>query len=150
MNTPVSSEWRIIWFGHRIIDSVKYRIRIHFLDSWFDIYKIVDSDSDSRFGLLAFYDSIRIRDSVRYEILIRIRIRDSVWGKMKIRIRIRIRSDEKLRFGFGFVIRWEEKLRFGFGFVIRSNDKLRFGFGFVIRFYTLLQYDLDSDVISKV
>ena len=46
-------------------------------------------DSDSGFGVLAFYDSILIRDSVKFEFMIRIRIRDSVRYEFKIRIRIR-------------------------------------------------------------
>ena len=46
-------------------------------------------DSDSGFGELTFYDSIRIWDSVKYEFMIRIRIRDSVRHEFKIRIQIR-------------------------------------------------------------
>ena len=81
----LSSEWRIIWFGHRIIDSVKYRItnpvsvfviRPH-KNSWFGfgfgirshtnlrfgfgfgfgLMTKQDSDSDSWFGLMTKQDS---------------------------------------------------------------------------------------------
>ena len=129
--------WPNLWFGKIPNPNPVFGFVIrHFQNSRFDL--------DSGFGLLAFYDSIRIRDSVKFEFMIRIRIRDSVRHKFKIWIRIRIRSFSKSKIGFGSGFGNSENLdsdsdsdstnlknKIRIRIRIRSKLKLRFGFEFV-------------------
>ena len=115
-------------------------------DSRFGQIRIQDSDSDSWFGFILWFDMIRIR--VVFKIcdgksLFLNRIPNHRFGCDSDSVSncwfgfvIRIRSTYELRFGFVIRIRLTHAIRFGFVIRIRSHSVGWFGFVIRIRLTT--------------